>query len=237
MDLDAVTILDTAAAQPDPPPRLVRDGKPRYHATPHAGRVLVRDPAGVDGICVHQTACTFGPAGDIARRHDRAHDVPIHALAFRDGTLALPYPPSWYLFHGNGWNARSLGLEIEGRYAGVEHDDASRPAVRADADSNDLRATWRRTDDELDDVTIATARRGIRELVERGRAAGMPIRYVWAHRQSSASRRADPGSAIWRHVVLDYAVAVLGLETQIDVTLGDGARIPREWDPAASAKY
>lgn len=224
-----VVILDTAAAQPDPPPRLERNGEVRYRTAPPKRRVMERDPLSVHGICIHQTACVFGPAGDVARRHDRAHDVPIHALAFRDGVLALPYPLRWYLFHGNGWNARSLGLEIEGRYEGVESSGVH-PDVRS---LPDVTASH----DILDDLTITTARRGVYELVTRGRALGMPIRYVWAHRQSSGTRRADPGSAIWKHVVLDYAVAVLGLEAQPDVVLGEGRPIPREWDPAASAPY
>jgi N-acetylmuramoyl-L-alanine amidase len=227
-----VVLLDTAADQPNPPPRLVRNGELRYRTVgpgPHA-RVLERDPATVDTICVHQTACVFGPAGDLTRRHDRAHDVPIHALAFRDGVLALPYPARWYLFHGNGWNARSLGLEIEGRYEGVETNPSTLPDPR---NERDVHATY----DVLDDLTIATARAGIDAMLARGRALGMPIKYIVAHRQSSGTRRADPGSAIWKHVVIEHAVAVRGLITLPSMTVGEGRPIPLEWDPAGRGHY
>lgn len=224
-----VVLLDTAAAQPNPPPRLVRDGKPRYRTAgpgPHP-RVLERDPATVDTICVHQTACVFGPAADLARRHDRAHDVPIHALAFRDGVLAMPYPLRWYLHHGNGYNARSLGIEIEGKYPGIGGEP---PPQREDGDvSHDPSI--------LDELTIATARRGVQELVQRGRALGMPITRIVAHRQSTASRRADPGQAIWTHVVREFAVAVLGLVEVPGEVLRDGRPIPTEWSPGGHGSY
>lgn len=228
-----VVLLDTAAAQPNPPPRLIRAGSPRFRMAPGGhGKVLERDPATVDTICVHQTACVFGPASDPARRHDRAHDVPIHALAFRDGVLALPYPLTWRLNHGNEWNGRSLGIEIEGKYPGI---GGEVPPYREGAalDGHDV------SEDPtvLDELTIETARRGIAELITRGRALGMPITRIVAHRQSSASRRADPGQAIWRHVVLEYAVAVLGLLEVPTEHVGDGSPIPPEWSPHGVGHY
>lgn len=227
-----VVLLDTAAAQPNPPPRLVRGGSPRYRVAPHHAGVLQRDPATVDTICVHQTACIFGPKADLARRHDRAHDVPIHALAFTDGVLALPYPLSWYLFHGNHWNARSLGIEIEGKYPGLGGEPVPyRPGAHQDGDDITEAPT------HLSDLTIATARRGIYELVTRGKALGMPITRIVAHRQSSGTRRADPGQAIWEHVVLAYAVAVLGLHEVPNEVLEDGRPIPKQWSPNGHGEY
>lgn len=227
-----VVLLDTAAAQPNPPPRLVRGGSPRYRQAPHHGGVLQRDPAIIDTICVHQTACIFGPMADPKRRHDRAHDVPIHAMAFRDGVLALPYPLTWYLFHGNDFNARSLGIEIEGKYPGIGGDPVPyRPGASQDGDDITEDPTI------LDELTIATARRGIYELVTRGKAMGMPITRIVAHRQASGSRRADPGQAIWKHVVLEFAVAVLGLKEVPGEVLRDGRPIPKAWSPNGQGAY
>ena len=59
----------------------------------------------------------------------------------------------------------------------------------------------------------------------------MPIEFIWAHRQSSASRRSDPGQSLWQEVVLAYAVPVLGLKTQPARIWGDGRPIPVEWQP------
>lgn len=227
-----VTVLDWTLHEPDPPPRLVRAGAPRYRPDPH-GRVFVRSPATIDGICLHQTACTFGPSGDAEKRHERAFGIPIHAVAFNDGVVVRPYPPLWYLYHGNAWNSRSLGLEIEGHFAGREDDPTTVPQ-REDLETYDGHDG---TPSVLTPLLLATARRAVLELVERGRAAGCPIRYVWAHRQSAGDRRADPGEAIWRHVGLEYAVAELGLIPQEAVHLRDGFTIPVEWDPAGVGHY
>lgn len=199
-----VTVLDWTSHEPNPPPKLHNpDGTWRYRTTAHG--VFVRDPKSIDGICVHQTACVYGPHDDTQKKHERAFNIPIHAVAFNDGSLVLPYPPLWYLFHGGGWNSRSLGIEIEGKY-----DDGP---------------------DQMTDLAVACARQGITELVTRGRALGCPIRHVWAHRQSAGDRRDDPGREIWKRVVLEHAVAVLGLIPQQSVHLKDGRSIPVSWDP------
>lgn len=229
-----VVVLDTAAEQPNPPQRLIRGPFKRYRALPN-GKVLVRAPETVTGIVVHQTACHFGPAADPARRHDRAHDIPIHAVAFRDGVVALPYPLTWDLYHGNQLNARSLGLEVEGLFAGVEGTDHA--PVHDAGGRGDLVAPHPGGTDGLEPLLLETAKRALRELVERGRALGMPIEKVWAHRQSSATRRPDPGELLWTHLVLGYAVPVLGLRTEVDLVVGDGRPVPKEWDPSATAEY
>lgn len=218
-------VVDLTAQGGDPPPLLVRDGKRRYLADAH-GRVVRRDPAHVDAVCLHQTACRFGPFADAGKRHLRALSVPIHAMAFRDGTVVLPYPVEYCLWHGNGWNARSLGLEIEGHFAGLEADPRTR-AVRGGLDGYHVEGA-----DDLPEAALAAARRAVYELVARGRAAGMPIRYLVTHRQSSEDRRADPGQLIYREVGLAYAVAELGLEALPDAHVGSGRPVPVEWDPA-----
>lgn len=190
------------------------------------GSVAVRDPATVTGIVVHQTACTFG--GDAP--HRRALRIPAHATAFRDGTFVTPCPLAWYAHHGNGLNDRSLGLEIEGRYAGRRDDPATAPR-------EDLGSTWGGPPDVLTPLAIECARAALAWLVEAGRADGMPIRYVWAHRQSSATRRSDPGEDIWRSVVMGGTYALLGLEVQPALVVGDGRPIPTAWDARGVGRY
>lgn len=186
------------------------------------GRLMQRDPKTITGICVHQTAVVFGASSaavlaakgdrDLAR-HRRALGVHAHATAFQDGTGVLAYQLPSYVFHGNGLNAESIGLEIEGAYDG-----------KAD----------RR---EVPDGAVSAARELLARIVDEGRKAGMPLTHIWAHRQSSPSRRGDPGAELWRRVVLEYAVPVLGLETQPGRTWGEGRPIPREWDPHGIGTY
>ena len=230
--VDAIDVLDLRPEQPNPPP-LVR-GKKKWRV--RRGRVVERDPATVTGIVVHQTAVRFGVSGRAVKRAGgdrrlalarRALGVACHAMAFHDAkgmaafaVLANPLP--WYVWHGNGFNHRTLGLEIDGNYPGRVGDgrtwNGKRPA-------------------EVTKGVVAAARRALRELVERGRAEGMPIVDVFAHRQSSKHRRGDPGQELWRRVVLEYAVPVLGLVPHQALVVGSGRPVPELWDPDGVGAY
>lgn len=194
------------------------------------GLVIRRDPSTVTGITIHQTAVKFGTApyqvaqagGDerlsLARRSLR---VACHVMSFHDGFIAWPNPLDWYVHHGNGFNAFELGIEIDGNYPGLIGG-----------------VTWnRKSCTPVTDTLIQTARAGVELLVREGRRMGMPIEYIHAHRQSSITRRSDPGEAIWKHVVTEYAVPVLGLKTEPRRTIGKGRPIPLDWDEQGVGKY
>lgn len=222
-DADLADVVDLRPARQGDPPKTKRDAR---------GAVVVRDPSAVTGIVVHQTAAVFGVnrrqvarAGGDAREALRRRflDVACHMAALRNGDVLQTNDLTTYVYHGNRLNKSTLGLEIEGRYPGWTR----RPK----------RSTWGGDPSEVTDVIVAAARRALRELVERGHAEGMPIRYVYAHRQSSATRRSDPGEELWRRVVLDYAVPELGLKTRPRHTVGSGRPIPKAWDPAGYGPY
>jgi peptidoglycan hydrolase-like protein with peptidoglycan-binding domain len=195
------------------------------------GEPVVRDPELVTGITVHQTAVPYsvvnyqiqGAGGDenlaLARR---SLQVACHVMAFRKGFIAAPNPLEWYVFHGNApFNTTELGIEIDGRYPGLIGGK-----------------TWdKKTASPVTDTLIQAACAGIEFLVREGRRAGMPIEHIHAHRQSSASRRSDPGEELYRRVVLDYAVAELGLISHPREVFGDGRPVPTEWDPSGHGSY
>ena len=220
-----VEVLDWRARQPNPP-KLVR-GKKKHRLDAH-GLVVVRNIGDIDSITVHQTACTFGKAKGDPDRYHRAFGVACHALAFSDRRVVLPNPLLWHVNHGNGFNARALGLEIEGRFPGLK----GKPGTLASTPETPV------TED-----LVETAREALRQLVELGRGLGMPIRYAHAHRQSSPTRRSDPGEELWRRVVLEYGVPELGLVTQPQLVLltgrppEPGRPIPLAWDPQGVGKY
>lgn len=244
----APTILDLLAEQPNPPPlvRGKRKVRTRWQPSreqdrdlrPRPGGIYVveRNPEDVDTIVVHQTACTFGKAPDQPTRHHRALRVACHNLAFSDGVVVRANPLPWYVNHGNGFNARSLGLEIEGSFPGLL-DDPDTPT------REDLATHW--GDDAnitpLTDLLVETACLAIGDLVKRAGEWGAEIRYIVAHRQSSSTRRSDPGEEIWRRVVLGWAVPELGLQTQPALALGRGRKagrpIPEAWDPDGVGGY
>jgi len=203
---------------------------PHHKSKTVHGQTVRRAASKVVAITIHQTAVKFGiksyqisaAGGDaklaLARR---AYNVACHALAFHDGFISLAAPMRWYIYHANTLNRRSLGLEIDGNY----------PGLIGGRTNNNKTATT------VTDNLIRAARMAVKLLMEEGRKAGCPIEYIHAHRQSSKSRRADPGEALWRQVVLEYAVPVLGLKTQPEKTWGNGRPIPREWDPEGVGAY
>jgi len=224
-----VAVLDLRAEQPNPPPPV--RGKVKHKI--YRGKVVRRDHSKITGVTVHQTACIFGPKNDLRARHRRALGVACHALAFgADRTVVLANPLDWYVYHGNLFNAYELGLEIEGHFPGLEDDPATTPR------REDLATIWGgKAPSKITTDTVDTAREALRLLVTLGREEGMPIEFIHAHRQSSGTRRSDPGQGLWKAVVLDYAVPVLGLKTQPWRAIGEGRTIPKKWDPQGVGPY
>lgn len=188
------------------------------------GRLAIREPLAVDAICLHQMAVTLGASTaavqaakgdrDLAR-HRRALGVHAHVSAFVDGTVVLAYPLRAYVWHGNGANLRSIGIECEGLYNGL-------PGIPGN---------------EPPDSLIEAARLACTTVVELAAKEGVRIRHVLAHRQYAASRRADPGWAIWQRVAVEHCERVLGLTPLLTLTDRDGRPIPSVWDRRSSTGY
>ena len=195
------------------------------------GQVVSRDMSTVDGVVLHQTAVWYGVSKRQVREaggdehkalHNRGLKIACHAIAFGGDKADLDCahavitnPLQWYVNHGSRLNKKSLGLEIEGKYPGL----------------------MKHSDERVPDHVIKAACDALRFLVEEGRKQGAPIKYVWAHRQSSPTRRDDPGEEIWQRVALDYGVKVLGLETQPQKTWGKGSPIPVEWESGGKGHW
>lgn len=224
-----MTVIDLTHLQTNPP------ANPKKVKLNERGTVATRKPTAVTGIVIHQTAAWYDVTAAQVRaaggnskhaRNLRGLNIACHVIAWADGTACHVSPLRWYVNHANGFNARTLGLEIEGIYRGVDELPLKNGAQAFGADA--LRA----------------AKAGLAYLVREGRAAGMPIRYVYAHRQSSGTRRADPGEEIWRKLVLEYAVPKLGLITRPALvepptsrTAAPGRPVPADWDPAGIGAY
>lgn len=188
------------------------------------GRLAIREPLAVDAICLHQMACTLGASTaainaakgdkDLAR-HRRALNVHAHVSAFVDGTVVLAYPLRAYVYHGNGANARSVGLECEGLYNGLPGGSGAEPP----------------------ESLILAAREACSAIVTECAREGATIRHYVAHRQYAASRRADPGWAIWQRVGVEHCERVLGLTPLLTLTDRDGRPIPSSWDRRSTSGY
>lgn len=79
-----------------------------------------------------------------------------------------------------------------------------------------------------DQLDVAGARASLRHFVRSMRGAGVPLRYIEAHRQHSKNRGADPGVEIWTKVVRPL-LGELGLQERPYHTTGTGYPLPAEW--------
>lgn len=217
-----VEIVDLRSEQSDPSPKSKVSG----------GHTVLRAPRTVTGITLHQTGTPFGVSqqqinaadgdADLARQR-RSLKVACHSMAWRKGYVVWTNNLDRYIYHGNGQNSATLGIEVEGRYAGLE--------------SKREKTTWGGEAQDLTKEVIMAGRAAVRLMVEEGRKLGMPIEYIYAHRQSSATRVSDPGEALWKAIVVEYAVPVLKLKTDPGRTWGDGKTVPTEWDPDGVGSY
>lgn len=236
--VDNVEIIDLRHEQPDPPPLV--NGKRKYRL--HNGKIFKRNLENVNGIVVHQTATKYSVSkaqlaasnGDkklaLARR---ALNVACHVMAFEteiDGELvqfvAVVNDLPSYMYHGNSFNSTTYGIEIAGDFPGLKDDKSTA--------YNDKENPSRLT---LGLRVAACA--GIDWLVNEAelRTGAADIEWIYAHRQSSATRRSDPGEEIWKDVVLKYAIPELGLKKDVALISQQGYSIPVEWDADASGKY
>jgi hypothetical protein len=218
---------------------LVKDLTPLQHDPPeitkkhkiNGGLVVKRNPKTVQGIVIHQTNTLFGvnasqikAAGDNREEalHRRGLRVGCHVIAFEGtraavecGHVCYINPLAWYVYHAQQANSFSVGLEIEGCFPGLTQNEQMPASTRI----------------------IDAARLALKFIMVKADELGMDLKFIWAHRQMSSKRRGDPGQELWKRVVLDYAVPVLGLKTDTNATWDDGRPIPLEWDSAGTAYY
>jgi N-acetyl-anhydromuramyl-L-alanine amidase AmpD len=169
-------------------------------------------------IVLHQTACHFG------EKPERWLTLKAHIGVTRGGQILLIHPLDSFGWHAQGLSHFGVGVEIEGRLAGVE---------------GNLKTFWRPKGetyppDEPGPNQINAARETVQWICAQVAAHGGKVKEVCAHRQSSKDRQGDPGSAIWQEVGV-WARKSLGLETPLKRVWGTGAPIPRVWDAEGGA--
>lgn len=199
-----------------------------YDNRDRAGRAGVygrRSWKDVTGICLHQTACVLG------ERPGRWDNVNCHVGVTRAGKAIWLHDFTDVVAHGNGWNNRCVGIEMDGLYAGVDGD----PSTVWNDPTTPQGEVGQVPTPEL----VATSLEVVRWICHVVKSHGGEIKYLVAHRQSSQNRRDDPGSALWKAVALPLH-AELGLTDGYPGTLkiGDGYAIPESWDPSrAGVRY
>lgn len=186
---------------------------------PHDGRsksMPFRTWSKVTAIVLHQTATHLG------EKPERWRTVPIHFGVTRAGKTIQLYDLTEVCNHAGNFNRWTLGIEIDGWFAGVE----GRPETLWQPKS----PAAKRTPMNLPAAQADAAKACVKRIIETVAANGGKITHIHPHRQSSIERQSDPGSLIWQTV---------GLWAQEKFNLSDGGKsykidngrtIPEAWD-------
>lgn len=185
---------------------------------PHTGRSVsmpYRPWANITAVVLHQTAAKMG------ENPSSWHGVPIHFGVTREGKIIQLYDLTEVCNHANGLNRRSVGIEIDGWYAGIE---------------GQLNTLWQPNKDskrkpmDLPAVQANAVKDVLQWIVHTVAANGGKVTHIHPHRQSSKDRQSDPGSLIWQTIGW-WAQQHLGLsDGGPTFTVGDGLPIPQAWD-------
>jgi hypothetical protein len=174
-------------------------------------------------LVLHQTACHLG------ERPARWRTVGAHIGVTRGGQILYIHDFTRKVVSANGFNNRGISIECDGLYEGVAGD----PSTLWDDPSTPHREQGQTPTPEL----IEAARAAVRWACAVVSANGGTVSRLVAHRQSSANRRNDPGSALWQAVAMPM-MEELGLsDGGPGFRIGGGREIPREWDPSRTGKY
>jgi N-acetyl-anhydromuramyl-L-alanine amidase AmpD len=173
----------------------------------------------------------------MGERLERYDAINVHFVVTRAGKILRLYDLDTATCHGNGWNNQTVGIEIDGLYAGQEDDPTTLVDESLLTTWNDPTTPHRETPMQVTPEAMEAARNLVRWICEEVALNKGKVGVLVAHRQSSASRRNDPGEAIWRAVALPM-MAELGLHSGGDgFKLDDGYPIPEVWGGANGIKY
>lgn len=177
----------------------------------------------VTGICLHQTACRMG------EREQRYDNIGAHFVVTRAGKRLRMHDLTRRIVSANGFNARCVSIEVDGLYAGVEGDLSTA--------WDDKSTPQREQPDSLTLASIESTKSVIRWIVHEVAAHGGKVTALVAHRQSSSTRRSDPGQAIWQSIALpmmdelDLSDGGIGFAvTYPGKPSANGMPIPEAWD-------
>ena len=181
-----------------------------------------RDIEKINGIVLHQKAP--GKAWLLGENPRRWFELWAHFGVCESGQVIWVADLEIKKWHANYFNARTIGVEIDGHFEGVLGSD---------------RTLWReapRPPAELRSAQIEGARNTCRFICEKVKEKGGEIKYIWAHRQTSESREADPGESPWREVGL-WAQEELGLINDVNHSRYTGKPICKQWDPRSTHDF
>lgn len=192
-----------------------------------AKREVDRGPrawSAITRICLHQTACHMG------ENAPRYAGIGCHDVVTRGGKHFRMHDEDRIVWHGNGWNASSVGIEFDGLYAGRLDDPKTAFDERLWSTWDNPETKARELAMDVTDAMVATGCQVIEYICGNVARHGGKILQIVAHRQSSENRRNDPGEEIWKRIALPM-MQKLGLDSGgTGFKTGSGYPIPECWD-------
>lgn len=189
----------------------------RFEARLHHRDGGTRSWRKITGICLHQTAC------DMGERVERYDTLGAHFAVLRSGRVVWVHELERFVWHGNAWNAGTVGIEINGLFEGVLGD----PKTVWDDPTTKVHEVGQR----VTPAQIVATKQLVRWICTLVAQKKGEIKALVAHRQSSKNRRDDPGSEVWKEIALPLH-AELGLNDGGPGFVLDGLPIPEAWDPS-----
>lgn len=169
----------------------------------------------ITGIVLHQTAAVMG------EKPARYNTLGAHLGATRAGQVVWVHDFDKVIWHANGFNGFTVGLECDGTYEGVEGD--SRTFWRPKEEPN-------RQPQSPTPELVEAAKATIRWVCQEVARHGGKISLLVAHRQSSGDRESDPGSALWQKVAMPLHKELGLTDGGPSYKTGTGLLIPERWD-------
>lgn len=174
----------------------------------------------IRGVTLHQTGCNM-PQNPRGWLRLNAHDG-----VTLEGKIAIVNDPADFIWHAQGLSEHTIGLEFEGNHCGIAGDEST--LWKGGGPAAHVTEEMLIAADRLFDIRLADFENN-----------NQPWTEIHGHRQSSATRRADPGSEIWQKIAIPWAKK-LGLS---EADGGEGFKykkgrvIPVDWNPCYTGKY
>lgn len=240
--------IDMHADECAPVPSCIQDFRASHDGRRRMGRREWRE---ITGITLHQTATCFLPQENekhFSRRSQtaagRVAKIGVHFVVLRNGLSVWCNPLNYRMPQAQRvFNKTDVGVEIDGYFSGVEGDEKTFWRPRAKPDRKPMRTS---------EAQFEAARQTLEFIIDEVAKHGGKVKYIHAHRQTSASRRSDPGELIWKNVAMPIMSkhglscggpgffvpkGVDAVDRDVWTSRGPGRPIPKEWDPTMKYGY
>lgn len=188
--------------------------KPRLYSSGRSPRSW----GSITGVTLHQTGCTLSEA------QTRWYPLNAHIGVLKNGTILLVNELTDFIWHAQGFSHHTIGIEFNGNFWGVDTDNSTWWAGGGPA-------SFLTSEQKIASKVL------LRYLILRFSENNAVFKRVYAHRQASGDRLADPGSEIWRLVAMPWMEEIGATDGGPEFKYGTGRPIPKEWNSKYTHGY